>query len=99
MASIEGRFESLVSGTGGFIADETIDGMFDVAERLHGAQQDFLEDTVSGRIKVWNTFFKDLPNAYIVTEDDKNIIVEGISGGSVGEGGTIEIEEGTRAEG
>ncbi len=99
MASIEGRFESLTSGTGGFIADETIDGMFDVAERLHGAQQDFLEDTVSGRIKVWNTFFKDLPNAYIVTEDDKNIIVEGISGGSVGEGGTIEIEEGTRAEG
>jgi hypothetical protein len=70
-AKVEGFME------GGFVADATIDGMYEMAIELEAAHRRFVMQEVSGAIKVWNTIHTSNP----VDQQSMDAIVTSILGG------------------
>ena len=75
MANLEVAFIRV--GQGGFLPDNMIDGMMEVAKSLHSAQRDFVSEEVGSAIGVWNTLHPE----FSLSGDDSKFIAENIIGG------------------
>ena len=73
---------------GGFLPDDMIDGMMNVAISLHKAQRDFVESEVTSAISVWNSIHP----PYALTAATSTSIAENILGGERTESDAERIE-------